>query len=183
MYKYIFIKFVKGSEKLAAIIFGAFGVAANVIIYQQESGKKLLLWKLLSDILWMIQYLCLGAFSGAAIAAVGIIRETVFLNQSKKWAQGKGWLLLFLVLSLVSAVFTWKSIFSILPAFASALSVFSFWKNKPTLARSLAFPISVSMLTYDIFCGSYLGIANEIFTLVSAFIGVLRNRKSETEVI
>ena len=159
------------------MIFGAFGIAANVIIYQQKNGKKLLLWKLLSDILWMAQYLSLSAFSGAAIAAIGIIRESVFLNQNKKWAQSKGWLLLFLALSIASAVFTWKSVFSILPAFASVLSVFSFWKNKPALARNLAFPISASMLTYDVFCGSYLGIANEIFTLVSAFIGVLRNRK------
>ena len=165
------------------MIFGALGVAANVIIYQQKNGKKLLLWKLLSDILWMAQYLFLGAFSGAAIAAIGIIRESVFLNQSKKWAQSKGWLLLFLALSVASAAFTWKSVVSILPAFASVLSVFSFWKNRPTLARNLAFPISASMLTYDIFCGSYLGIVNEIFTLFSAFIGVLRNRKSETEVI
>lgn len=174
---------LKGSESLAAMIFGALGVAANVIIYQQESGKKLLFCKLISDILWMAHYICLSAFSGAAIAAIGVIREAVFLNQSKKWAQSKGWLLLFLALSVVSAVFTWKSAFSLLPAVASVLAVFSFWKNKPSLTRSLAFPISFSMLTYDIFCGSYLGIANEIFTLVSAFIGVLRNKKSGTEVM
>lgn len=165
------------------MIFGALGVAANVIIYQQESGKKLLFCKLISDILWMAHYMCLSAFSGAAIAAIGIIREGVFLNQSKKWAQSKGWLLLFLALSIISAAFTWKSVFSILPAFGSVLSVFSFWKNKPALTRSLAFPISASMLTYDIFCGSYLGIANEIFTLGSAVVGVLRNKKSRTEVM
>ena len=166
---------------MSAMIFGALGVVANVIIYQQKNGKNLLFYKLVSDILWMFHYLCLNAVSGAAIAAIGIIREAVFLNQNKKWAQGKSWLLLFLALSVISAAFTWKSVFSILPAVGSVLSVFSFWKNKPALTRALAFPISASMLTYDIFCGSYLGIANEIFTLVSAVIGVLRNKKTKAK--
>ena len=170
---------MKGSESLTAMIFGALGVAANVIIYQQKSGKKLLFYKLVSDVLWMCHYLCLSALSGAAIAAIGIIRETVFLNQERKWAQGKIWLLLFVILSLISAVFTWKSPFSLLPAFASVLSVFSFWKNKPELARALAFPISGSMLTYDIFCSSYLGIANEIFTLGSAVVGIFRHKEKK----
>ena len=166
---------------MTAMIFGALGVAANVIIYQQRSGKRLLLFKLVSDILWMVHYLFLGAFSGAAIASIGIIRETVFLNQGRKWAQSKFWLILFLVLSVISTIWTWKSGFSILPGLASALAVFSFWRSNPSLTRILAFPISASMLTYDIFCGSYFGIANEIFTLVSAFVGVLRNRKRDTE--
>lgn len=168
---------------MTAMIFGALGVAANVIIYQQKNGKKLLFYKLVSDVFWTAHYVCLGAFSGAAIAAIGIIRETVFINQDKKWAQSKAWLLLFLALSVLSAAFTWKSVFSILPAVASVLAVFSFWRSKPSLTRTLAFPISASMLTYDIFCGSYLGIANEIFTLVSAFIGVLRNKKNDVEPI
>ena len=161
---------------MLALSLGALGIAANVIIYQQKSGKKLLWYKFISDIIWMLQYLSLNAISGAAVAMIGIIRETVFLNQHRKWAQSKAWLLLFLALSIASAIATWKNIFSVLPALASVLSVFSFWKNKPPLSRALAFPISISMFTYDIFCNSYMGIANEIFTLVSATVGIFRNK-------
>ena len=162
--------------KVLALTLGALGIAANVIVYQQKSGKKLLWWKFISDIIWMLQYLALNAISGAAVAMIGILRETVFLNQHRKWAQGKGWLLVFFILSIISAILTWKNIFSVLPALASVLSVFSFWRNKPSLSRALAFPISFSMFTYDVFCDSYMGIANEIFTLISATVGILRNR-------
>ncbi len=160
-----------------ALLFGILGVAANVVIYQQKKSKNLLVYKLISDVFWMLHYFALNAISGAAIAAIGIIRESIFLNQKRKWAQSKLWLLLFIILSILSAAFTWKSAFSILPALGSVLSVISFWRNRPALTRAFAFPISVAMLTYDITCKSYLGIINEIFTLVSATVGVIRYKK------
>lgn len=163
---------------MTASILGAVGIAVNVIIYQQKSGKKLLAFKLVSDVMWALHYLLLNAYSACAIAAIGIFREGVlFYNQGKARSRNKLWLTLFLVLSSVSAAVTWKGIFSVLPAFASILSVFSFWRGNPKLTRILAFPISASMLAYDVFWLSYMGIASEIFTLISAAVGVIRNRK------
>lgn len=163
---------------MLAFIVGALGVVANIFIYQQKGSKRLLLFKLVSDFLWALHYFLLNAYAAMAIALIGIFRESVFLNQDKKWAKSKWWLVLFLVCSVVSAIFTWKNIFSILPAIASVLSVISFWKNHPNLTRYLAFPISLCMLAYDVTCYSYAGIINEIFTLVSATIGMLRYRNT-----
>ena len=153
---------------------GVLGIAANMIIYQQKKGKNLLLFKLVSDFLWFAHYFLLGAYSGAAIAVIGIFRESVFINQDKKWAKGRYWLIIFIICSMVSSIFTWKSIFSLLPAIGSVISVISFWKNNPKLARFLALAISACMMTYDIVCGSYMGIANEIFTICSALLGIFR---------
>ena len=163
------------------MIFGALGVAANILIYQLKSGKKILLSKMFSDFFWVLHYVCLSAFSGAAIAGIGFIRDGVFLHQDKKWAQSSLWLWLFLILSVVSAYFTWNGIFSLLPAVASVLLIISLWKNKPMLICVLAFPISTLMLIYNIYCNSYFGIANEILTLISAFIGVIKNKKQQKE--
>lgn len=169
--------------KLFAMIMGALGIVANVLIYQQKTGKKLLVYKLISDVLWALHYALLGAWAGMAVAAIGIGRETVFFHQDKKWAKGGWWLLFFLVCAWLSSALTWQSAFSILPATASTLSVISFWRNQPSLSRALAFPISACMLTYDITCLSYMGMANEIFTLTSALIGVIAacRRKVSTE--
>ena len=161
------------------IIFGALGVIGNIVIYQLKSGKKILLSKLVSDISWTLHYIFLTAFSGAAIAGIGIIRDCIFVNKDKKWAQSSLWLWLFLILSVVSAYFTWNGIFSLLPAFASVLLIFSLWKNDPMLICVLAFPISIAMLVYNIFCMSYFGITNEILTLISAVIGVVKNKKQQ----
>jgi len=155
-------------------VFGVGGVFANFMIYQQTSRKKLLLNKLIADCLWTLHYISLGAVSGAFVCAIGILREFVFLNKRKKWAQGKRWLMLFLLLSILSAVLTWENGFSVLPTIASILSVFSFWKGNPTWTKILSFPISVCFMTYNIFSLSYAGIINEILVLISTAIGIIR---------
>ncbi|MBQ6823062.1 MAG: YgjV family protein [Clostridia bacterium] len=155
-------------------VFGVGGVFANFMIYQQTSRKKLLLNKLIADCLWTLHYISLGAVSGAFVCAIGILREFVFLNKRKKWAQGKRWLMLFLLLSILSAVLTWKNGFSVLPTIASILSVFSFWKGDPTWTKILSFPISVCFMTYNIFSLSYAGIINEVLVLISTAIGIIR---------
>ena len=159
--------------QIIASLVGALGIGANVLIYQQKTGKNLLIYKLISDILWATHYLILGGFSAFAIACIGIVRESIFLNQKHKWAQSRIWLLVFVLLSLVSAALTWKTLMNLLPAIASVLSVFGFWRNNPTLSKILAFPISLCMLTYDLYIMSYMGIANEAFTLLSATISVI----------
>ncbi len=162
---------------MLSIIAGLLGVGANVVIYQQHKKEKLLIWKLVSDVLWALHYFFLAAYSGTAVAVIGIFREISFYGQIKKPTKSKGLLIFFICISLISAVITWKNGFSILPAAASVISIISFWNGKPSVTRYLAFAISACMLTYDVYCHSYIGIGNEIFTICSAFIGVVRYRK------
>lgn len=161
-------------------IFGILGIGSTVLIYQQKTRKGLVLSKLLSDVIWFLYYFSLSAYSGAAIAVIGMVRELVFINKDKKWAKHPIWLVFFLTLSFGCAVFTWKNAFSLLPCIASAVSVISFWIGKPKLSRILSYPISACMLTYDIASGAILGIVNELFTVVSSVIGAIRHdRKRE----
>lgn len=159
-------------------LLGGCGILANFLIYQQKDRETLLLTKLIADCLWTAHYALLGAWSGCAVCGIGIIRESIFLNAHKKWASGKKWLLLFLILSIFSAIVTWKNPFSLLPAIASALSVFSFWKGEPKLTKYLSFPISACFMTYNIACLSYTGIINETFVLISTVIGVIQMKKN-----
>ena len=158
--------------QIIALIVGSLGICANVVIYQQKSGKYLLIYKLISDVIWAIHYFLLGGYSAMAVACIGIVRESIFLNKKHKWAQSNLWLLLFLLLSLGVAIITWKSLVNLLPATASVLSIFGFWRAKPKLSRILAYPISLCMITYDIFILSYMGIANELFTLLSTTVAI-----------
>lgn len=155
-------------------IFGALGIAANVFIYQQKNGKNLLKVKLLSDAIWAIHYLSLFAYSAVCTCCIAIVRESIFLHKEKRWAQSKLWLVLFIACNIVSAILTWKSIWSILPGLAGVISVVSFWIAKPKVTRTLAYPISALFLTYAITVESIPGIANELFTLTSTTIANVR---------
>lgn len=159
-----------------AQLIGFIGIVANAVIYQQNNKKKLLIAKLTSDILWMLHYGFIGAYSGMAVAAIGIIREGVFLADSKNKEPSEKWLIIFMIINVISAAVTWKNIYSILPASASILSVISFWNKRVAVTRVLSFPISISMLIYDISALSYSGIANEILTISSSAVSMIRYR-------
>lgn len=157
--------------KYFAQFVGFAGVAINLLIYQQKSQKRILFFKSISDIVWALHYMLLGAFSGAAVAGVGLMRETVFIFSKK---HRKKWLVLFMLITSVSIYFTWKNWYSIFPAIASFLSVISFWQKSPKRTRLFAFPISFCMCSYSLSSGSWAGVCNELLTISSATIGLIR---------
>ena len=161
--------------KIIYEILGFIGVALNVGVYQQKKRKRLLVIKLISDVVWTVYYGVRGNYSGAAVAAIGIARESTFLSIEDKKTDRRPFLLLFLACACVSVYCTWGGWFSVLPATASFLSVVSFWQQKPRVSRLLTIPISACMLTYSLAVGSMPGIANEVFTLSSTFVGIIRH--------
>lgn len=166
------------------IIFGILGVVSTVLIYQQKTRKGLILSKLLSDVIWFLYYFVISAYSGAAIAVIGMVREIIFVNREKKWAKHPAWLVFFLLLSFGCAYFTWQDVFSILPCIASAVSVISFWIGNPKLSRFLSYPISACMFTYDLTRSpmALFGMINELFAVTSSVVGFFRHdRKKETK--
>lgn len=163
---------------MLAILTGSLGIGANCIIYQQKKQGNLLLWKLISDILWCLHYLFLGAYSGSVVALIGVFREIVFYRENKKGQKNVLFLLFFIIITIISAIITWKNSMSVFPALASIISIVSFWKANPAYARILAYPISLLMLTYDFSCSSYFGIINEMFTIFATTTAIIYiNRK------
>lgn len=160
-------------------VFGILGMFTNILIYQQKTRKRLLLAKLGSDCCWGLHYGFLGAWSGMAICVIGTVRETIFINEKRKWARGKKWLIVFMALSVLSAIVTWKNAFSLLPAIGSILAVFSFWVGSPKLTRILAIPISTCFIIYDLFCYSYVGLINESIVIISTVVAIIRSAHME----
>ena len=156
-------------------IAGFLGIVSTVVIYQQKTRVGLLVSKLVSDVIWFAQYALCGAWTGAAISIIAIIRELIFINRQKKWAQSPLWLVFFLILSGVSGVITWKNVYSIFPCIASALAVIGFWIGKPKLSRFLSYPISACMLTYAISNVILMSIVNEILSIGSSVVGNIRH--------
>ena len=161
--------------KLISEVLGFIGVGLNAAVYQQKKRERLLIFKLISDVVWTLHYGLVGNYSGAAVATIGIARESTFLVTDRKGKDRRPFLVVFLICACISVRLTWGGWFSVLPATASFLSVISFWQQNPRVSRLLALPISACMLTYSIMVNSYAGIANEVFTVSSTLIGLLRH--------
>jgi hypothetical protein len=93
-------------------------------------------------------------------------------------------LVVFGIINVVFAIITWKNVLSLFPTFASISAMFAFWLNSVKATKKISLLVSVLMLTYDIFNASYMGILNEVITLISiivALIVLLRNKKETSE--
>ena len=159
-------------------IFGCIGLITSFTIYQQKERKRLLIVKLTNDAIWMMHYVSLLAWSAVGMCLIAICRSSVFLYKHKKGTVAKKSLILFLFLAVISAVITWKNVFSLLPSLCSMIAIFSFWQANIKTSRILACVTSVLMIIYDLTCLSYLGIVNESFLLISSIVGLIRFKTS-----
>ena len=166
--------------KLISDILGIIGVLTTIVLYQQKERKAMLAIKLLINVIWLGHYAFMGAYSGAVVCVIAVIRELVFVKRDPKNSKGIIWLPIFISMAIVSTVFTWNNAFSILTCIASCIAVVSFFIGKPSLSRIFVFPISSCMLIYDIAFGSVAGIVNECFALTSSMVGIIRHDVKKT---
>jgi len=169
--------------KLIAQLFGAVGMAALFLSYQQTKRERLILCKLFADVMWAAHYLCLSAVGGAIPNFVGIFRELVFMQRgSKKWANLPVIPVIFILINWTLAILTWKSALNLMPIIASTFVTISLWVKKPKLTRMISAPVSVTFIIYDIFVGSWIGIVNESIALVSIVSSYIKNdaKKKDT---
>ena len=162
-------------------IFGILGMLANFLVYQQKERKNLLLAKMTADFLWAIHYASLFAWSGTVLCGIAFSRSVVFLNEGKKWATRKIWLVVFLILGIGLNLATWKNAFCIFPCVAGILAVVSFWQSKPIVSKILAYPISLCMIIYDFSCHSVMGLVSESIVLTSCTISLVSKKVKKSE--
>ena len=163
--------------KIIAQCVGALGVIVFLLCFQFKNMKNVLKVKLLVDIIWGTHYFLLGAYSGFAINAVCCVRELIFMNNDKGIFKKKFWLWVFVVFNIISAILTWQSFYSIIPAIVSSMATFSFWQKDVGRARKIALTNNVLMFIYDVFVGSYMGMLGESLSFISVLAAIYRNRK------
>lgn len=160
-------------ERIGKVV-GYLAIAASVIIYQQRTRPRLLICKAISDALWITHYLLLGAYTGAAVTGVALVRELLFFKTDRKSKLGKLALMCFLCISIGCSVLTWSTWFSVFALLGSLMSIVSFWVGEPKLSRRLVYPISACMLTYGVSNGSVAVLINEILVMLSSTYQILK---------
>ena len=98
-------------------IFGLCLAALSFLVYLQKSRGKILITKLILDVLNIFQQAMVGAFTGSVINGIAVLREIVFYHkEEKKWAKSKVWLIVFLLLMTAAPIVSWQGFISLLPA-------------------------------------------------------------------
>lgn len=165
--------------EIIAQIIGFTAIGESILIYASTKRKNILLFKLISDFMWLVNFLLLGAFTGALLNAIAILRELTFSQRERhKIFNHRCFLFIFLAITAASAPLTWAGPISLLPAVGSMIAVFSFYTLSTQTARYTGFAAQIFWLVYNVLLLNYSGIAGCIFTMVSVGIGFINAFKT-----
>ena len=155
---------------------GFAGVIFFIFSYQIKSNRALFLMQLLGTGMFTIQFILLGAYTGAINLMIIILRNALLLKvRDWKWVKSKHTMFALIALSIIGASFSWSGLISLLPLTATAGTMVAYWTDNAQKIRLGNLVCgSPCWLTYDILIGSLGGILNESITLISVLISIKR---------
>ena len=141
------------------------------ITYQVKARKKLLILSIFSNAFQGIAYLLLNAKSGFVMCVLAILRETAMMFISDKIKDEIG--------VIISAIFTYEGIFSMLSILATVIYTYSIWQKNEKIYKALGTPVGICWIAYNIFVKSIFGVILESIILICSIVGYVRSKKTE----
>ena len=153
---------------------GFLGLILAAISFQKNTNKGIVLFQNFAASTFVLHFILLGAYTGAVMNLIGVLRGLVFINRKNSWANNTLWLYVFILAFIKAGVATWKNILSMLPMVGMILASVGLWIKNPKLTRKLLLIASPCWMIYSIANGSIAGIATETFAFTSIVIAIVR---------
>ena len=160
------------------IILNAFGVIAiicKIFEYQVKSRNKMFLLVSVANACWVIYFALYGNFASALTCLLNTIRLLVFMQRGKhKWADGSWWLIFFLALQTVVAVFTTKSVFDAFAIAGGYVGIFAYFVTNQKMYRFISF-FHMSLWVVNSAINFYLiALLSDLFSTISCGVAIYR---------
>ncbi|MBQ0125181.1 MAG: YgjV family protein [Clostridiales bacterium] len=160
--------------EVAVRVIGILGIIFSVISFQYKKHSGIMLFRTLNESFFGVQYILLGAYTGAGINLLSCFRNVVFAERVKKEKTTLPAQIIFSVIFTVIGIITWEGPKSILIVVAKVISTFGYgMKNTKFLKITILFTASC-WLVYNLFVGSIEGALCEAFTLCSIIVALIR---------
>ncbi len=181
---------------IQAIGFIAIGV--NLIAVQFNKYSTIILFKTIGSLLFVLQYIFLGAYTGMIMDIIGSIRNIIFSSNVKNNRSNRNAVIVFslltAILGITTIVLTWDVseirwtdnvkfatilmvFISILSIIAKLLSTVAYSIKSPHTIRMLNIPSCSCWLVYNLVVFSIAGFVNEVMTICSIIIAEIRFKK------
>jgi hypothetical protein len=163
---------------ILAQIIGLIAFVISLIAYHKKDKKNILNNMVISNILNLIHYLLLGAFSGCITKLLAIIRDYfIILKEKNKKLSNSVYLIVFILLYIIATIFTYNGILSILPLVAAIIYIMFIWNGNEVIIKKTAFFCYFLWLIYNIFVLSIAGIVSNIISIISTLIAIINTEK------
>lgn len=167
-------------------ILGLLAVTTFLLSYQQKKRKNIIVWNVISRILYILQYLLLGAFSGAVLDVLGTLssvlaekKQTTFIKRHTVAV------LVFINVVIVIAglciAYINKSFLDIFPIIGVLLHTSAFWITNEKIIRRVSLLGSPFWFIYNFLSRAYGSAVGDILTMVSIIIAMIKYRNLKEE--
>ena len=161
-------------------VFIIINYALLAISYYCKDRKTVLVISFMAVIANGLSYVFLNAYSGLAMCILALIRNIIFLIDEKKNGKSdkiyKKHIIILIILytiAIISAIFTYEGIFSLLSVVGTMFYTYSVWQKKTIIYKFMGIPVGISWIIYNIYIMSIFGIILESILLVSSTIGYI----------
>ena len=162
--------------KIIAQLVGIVAVATFLLSYQLKKRKNIIFMNATSSVLYVLQYILLGAFEGAALDIMSAFASIVAHNKDRKFIKKNFTTVVAIVNLMMVAVgmVLYKNIFSLFSIAGAILQTGAFWLSDEKLIRRVSFFGAPFWLVYNISSKAYGSALGSLLCMVSIGTAIFR---------
>lgn len=167
---------------IIAQFLGVLAVVAFLLCFQLKKRRNIIIVNLTSRLLYILQYILLGAFEGAVLDLMGFILS-MFAGYKEKELFTKWSKLIIIVVNVILlavGLSLYENFFSLFAIFGIVFEVTALWLTKEKNIRILSFIAAPFWFTYNIANAAYGSAVGNVLAMISIALAMLRldyNRK------
>ena len=164
---------------IIATVVGVLAVATFLLSYQQKKRRNIIIWNVASRCLYVVQYLLLGAYSGAILDVLGA-GVSIVAAKKEHPRLVKHIRLIVVLCSLgivVAGLMLYRSPMDLLPIAGVLLHTGAFWLRDERIIRRISLLGSPFWFAYNVISRAYGSAVGDVLTMASIVIAMVKYRK------
>lgn len=167
-------------------IIGIIAVILFVLSYQLKKRSGIIICNVISRCLYILQYILLGAFSGAILDVLGVFASVIAEKKDKPFIKKHLRTVIIaidaiMVIAGVVICIINNSLLDLLPIAGVLLHTSAFWISDERKIRLVSLTGSPFWFVYNFASRAYGSAAGDLFTIVSIIVAMIKYRKIETK--
>ena len=160
----------------AAQIVGIVAVVTFLSSYQLKTRKNIVIVNAFANMLYVLQYIMLGAYEGAIVDCLSAASSVIASNKYKRFiARNTKLIVIFInLLILLAGVITYKNIFSLFAIAGALLQTDALWITNEKKIRLVSFLGAPFWLVYNFVSHSYGPTVGSAMSMISIGLAIYR---------
>ena len=160
---------------------GVLATATFLLSYQQKKRKNIIIWNTVSRCLYVLQYLLLGAYSGAILDVLGAAVSVVAAKKDHPRIMKHVRVIVVLcnLVIVAAGLLLYRSLIDLLPIAGVLLHTGAFWLRDERIIRRVSLLGSPFWFVYNLISRAYGSAVGDVLTMLSIVLAMIKYRKKE----